>query len=141
MFAESAAVYAIKNATAEGQITAGVLVLLSLFSWTIILGKFRQLMIARKATKKFLDAYAATRDPLDIQRRSEEFDGAPAYQLYIRGADELVYQLKNNPVVVTGRVKPSVAKLPPGVENEHTDFLAKSTVTKITGERPGRSFA
>ena len=57
MFAESAAVFAIKNATTEGQITAGVLVLLSLFSWTIILGKFRQLMIARRRPlKKFLDA-------------------------------------------------------------------------------------
>src|SRR5476649_2438674 len=119
MFAESAAVYAIKNATTEGQITAGVLVLLSLFSWTIILGKFRQLVIARKATKKFLDTYAGTRDPLDIQRRSEEFDGAPAYQLYIRGADELVYQLKNNPVVVPARATPVAAQLPPGVENEH----------------------
>jgi biopolymer transport protein ExbB/TolQ len=77
-----------------------VLLILSLFSWTIILSKFRQLIIARKATKKFLAAYASTRDPLDIQRKGEEFDGAPAYQLYIRGADELAYQLKNNPVQV-----------------------------------------
>jgi len=131
MFA-NAAVFAIKNATTEGQITVIVLLLLSLFSWTIILTKFRQLVIARKATKKFFDAYAATRDPLDIQRRSEEFDGAPAYQLYIRGADELAYHLKNNPVVVVGRPEPLVAHLPPGVENEHTDILAKSTVTKIS---------
>jgi biopolymer transport protein TolQ len=110
MLAQNAAVFAIKNATAEGKITVIVLVLLSLFSWTIILGKFRQLLIARKATKKFL----------------------AAYQLYIRGADELVYQLKNNPVVVTARVKPVADHLPPGVENEHTDFLAKSNVTKIS---------
>ncbi len=132
MFAANAAVFAIKNATMEGKITVLVLVLLSLFSWTIILGKFRQLLIARAATKKFLAAYTATRDPLDIQRKSEEFDGAPAYQLYIRGADELVYQLKNNPVEVPARVKPVAAIVPPGVENEHTDFLAKSNVTKIT---------
>ena len=90
----NAAVYAIKNATTEGQITVIALLLLSLFSWTIILSKFRQLLIARKATKKFLDAYSATRDPLEIQRKSEEFQGAPAYQLYIRGADELTYHLK-----------------------------------------------
>jgi biopolymer transport protein TolQ len=131
MFA-NAAVFAIKNATAEGQITVIVLLLLSLFSWTIILTKFRQLLIARAATKKFLDAYSATRDPLDIQRRSEEFDGAPAYQLYIRGADELVYHLKNNPVVVSARPKPLLAHLPPGVEGENTDILAKSNATKIS---------
>jgi biopolymer transport protein TolQ len=132
MLAANAAVFAIKNATTEGQITVIVLLLLSLFSWTIILTKFRQLLIARAATKKFFNAYSATRDPLDIQRRSEAFEGAPAYQLYIRGADELAYHLKNNPVVVSGRVKPVVANLPAAVENEHTDLLAKSNVTKIS---------
>jgi biopolymer transport protein ExbB/TolQ len=132
MFAANAAVFAIKNATVEGKITVVVLLLLSLFSWTIILSKFRQLLIARAATKKFLETYAATRDPLDIQRKNEEFDGAPAYQLYIRGADELVYQLKNNAVEVSGRSKPASANLPPGVAEEHTDFLAKSNITKIS---------
>jgi biopolymer transport protein TolQ len=128
----NAAVFAIKNATTEGKITVIVLLLLSLFSWTIILSKFRQLLIARAATKKFLEAYASTRDPLDIQRRNEEFDGAPAYQLYIRGADELVYQLKNNPVQVSGRVRPVFENLPPGVAEQHTDVLAKTNITKIS---------
>jgi biopolymer transport protein ExbB/TolQ len=98
----NAAVYAITNATAEGKATVVVLLLLSLFSWTIIITKFRQLTIARKATKKFMAAYASTRDPLDIKKRGEEFDGAPAYALYDRGAEELAYQLKNNPVTVKG---------------------------------------
>jgi biopolymer transport protein TolQ len=131
MLAANAAVFAIKNATVEGKITVIVLLLLSLFSWTIILSKFRQLLIARQATRKFLEAYASTRDPLDIQRQNQEFDGAPAYQLYIRGADELAYQLKNNPVSVAGRIRPVVA-LPPGMENEHTDLLARANVTKIS---------
>jgi biopolymer transport protein TolQ len=132
MMAANAAVFAIKNATVEGKITVVVLLLLSLFSWTIILGKFRQLLIARAATKNFLEAYASTRDPLDIQRRNEAFEGAPAYQLYIRGADELAYQLKNNPVDVSGRPRPVASNLPPGAAGEHTDILAKANVTKIS---------
>jgi biopolymer transport protein TolQ len=132
MLAANAAVFAIKNATTEGKITVVVLLLLSLFSWTIILSKFRQLLIARAATKKFLEAYASTRDPLDIQRKNEGFDGAPAYQLYIRGADELAYQLKNNPVSVLGRPRPVVEQLPPGAASEHTDILARDRVTKIS---------
>ena len=132
MLAANAAVFAIKNATMEGKITVIVLLLLSLFSWTIILTKFRQLLIARGATKKFLDAYASTRDPLDIQRSGQEFDGAPAYQLYIRGADELAYHLKNNPVEVSGRAKPVASNLPPGAANEHTDILARDRMTKIS---------
>jgi biopolymer transport protein TolQ len=109
MFAANAAVFAIKNATVEGQATVVVLLLLSLFSWTIILSKFRQLLIARAATRKFLVAYGATRDPLDIQRSEQEFDGAPAYQLYIRGADELTYHLKNNPVIIKDQQRISTA--------------------------------
>jgi len=98
----NAAVYAIENATTEGKATVIVLLLLSLFSWTIIITKFRQLTIARRAAKKFLAAYSSTRDPLDIQKRGEEFDGAPAYHLYERGAEELAYQLEKNPVTVKG---------------------------------------
>jgi biopolymer transport protein ExbB/TolQ len=122
----NAAVFAIKNATLEGQITVGVLVLLSLFSWTIILTKLRQILIARAATKKFLAAYAATRDPLDIQRKQEDFDGAPAFQLYTRGADELNYHLKNNPVKVMS------APVFNSTGDGNTDHLARSVSTKIS---------
>jgi biopolymer transport protein ExbB/TolQ len=109
LFAANAAVYAIQNATTEGKATVIALLVLSLFSWTIIITKFRQLLIARQATKKFLAAYGSTRDPLDIRRKGEEFDGAPAYQLYTRGADELAYQLEKNPVTVKGERRISTA--------------------------------
>ena len=126
VLAANALVYAIQNATTEGKITVVVLLLLSLFSWTIIISKFRQLMIARGATRKFLAEYASTRDPLDIQRKGQEFDGAPAYQLYIRGADELAYQLKNNPVQVVET--PKFASTGEG----NTDHFARSVTTKIS---------
>src|ERR1700744_6686161 len=102
LLAANAFQFAIEKATTEGKVTIAVLLLLSLFSWTIIITKFRQLYIARRAAKKFFAAYTATRDPLDIQKRGEEFDGAPAYQLYARGAEELAYQYKNNTVTVKG---------------------------------------
>jgi biopolymer transport protein ExbB/TolQ len=129
IFAANAAYYAIQNATTEGKITVIALLILSLFSWTIIITKFRQLMIARKATRKFLAAYGSTRDPLDVQRRGEEFDGAPTYQLYIRGADEVVYHLKNNPVQVETVVP--LNRLD-DVANGNTDYLARATTSKIS---------
>ncbi|HTY89317.1 MAG TPA: MotA/TolQ/ExbB proton channel family protein [Candidatus Acidoferrum sp.] len=129
MFAANAAVYAIQNATTEGKVTVIALLVLSLFSWTIIITKFRQLLIARQASKKFFAAYNSTRDPLDIQRQGKEFDGSPAYQLYIRGADELAYQLKNNPVAA--RSLPRVAPAE-GHEHTNTDFLARSVEVKVS---------
>jgi biopolymer transport protein ExbB/TolQ len=125
MLADNAAVFAIKNSTTEGKVTVGVLFLLSMFSWTIILTKFRQLHIARKASKKFFDAYNSTRDPLDIKKRDEEFEGSPAWELYDRGADETLYQLKNNPVQVQA-VKIQSAG------DGNTDFMARAITTKIS---------
>src|ERR1700710_173084 len=85
--ASNALKFAIEKATPEGKTTMGFLLVLSLFSWTIIITKARQLLIARKWAKQFFAAYAETRDPMDIKRKNLEFEGAPAYQLYLRGAD------------------------------------------------------
>ena len=125
LLASGALQFAFEKATPEGKATISVLFLLSMFSWTVIITKFRQLWIARKASKQFYAAYSATRDPMDIRARGEEFDGAPAYQLYIRGADEAAYHLKNNPVKTVG-----VAAQSTGEGN--TDHLAKSITTKIS---------
>jgi biopolymer transport protein ExbB/TolQ len=109
ILADGALQFAFDKATIEGKITILCLFVLSMFSWTIIITKFRQLYLARKRARRFFEAYGATRDPLDIRRKAEVFAGAPAYQLYIRGADELGYQLKKNPIVVNGENRISVA--------------------------------
>jgi biopolymer transport protein ExbB/TolQ len=109
MLASGALQFAFEKATIEGKITIGSLFILSMFSWTIIITKFRQLSIARRAAKKFFAAYSATRDPLDIKRKGESYEGAPAYQLYNRGADELDYHLKHNPVTVKNQRRISAA--------------------------------
>ncbi|HTL73905.1 MAG TPA: MotA/TolQ/ExbB proton channel family protein [bacterium] len=124
-FAANALQFAFEKATPEGKTTICVLFILSMFSWTIIITKFRQLWIARRASKKFYAAYAATRDPLDIHKRGEEFDGAPAYQLYQRGAEEVSYHLKNNPVEVKGAAVHSAG-------DGNTDHLARKITTKIS---------
>ena len=126
MFADGALQFAFQKATTEGKITVGALFLLSLFSWSIIITKFRQLYVARKAARRFFAAYSSTRDPLDIQRKAENYEGAPAYQLYIRGADELAYQLKNNPVRVKAQPLPDS-----GIAEGNTDHFARSIETKI----------
>jgi biopolymer transport protein TolQ len=108
-FAAGALQFAFEKATTEGKITIVSLIILSFVSWTIIITKLRQLHIARKFAKRFFAAYAATRDPLDLKRKGADFEGAPAYQLYIRGADELEYQLEHNPIEVAGERKISTA--------------------------------
>src|SRR5580765_2431680 len=105
IFASGALDFAFKQATVEGKITIGVLIIVSIFSWSVIITKGRQLIRARKMGKKFFAAYRQTKDPLDIGRRGEQFDGAPAYELYVTGVEELDYHLKNNPVDVRGQTR------------------------------------
>ena len=122
--------FAFKQATPEGKLTIGVLTLVSIFSWSVIITKARQLYRARKAGKKFFEAYRATRDPLEIARRGDEFDGAPAYELYYTGAEETEYHLKNNPVKVV-QVR-STSGLGPSATGAETDHLARQITTKIS---------
>jgi len=101
--------FAFEKATVEGKITITLLAIVSLVSWTVMITKFRQLLRARKMAKKFFDAHRATRDPQELFRGQQEFDGAPAYEVYYAGAEELAYQFKNNPVRVHNQTKISSA--------------------------------
>ena len=120
--------FALKQATTEGKITIGVLIVVSIFSWSVIITKGRQLYRARKMSKKFFASYRATRDPLELYRKNEEFDGAPAYDLYQTGAEETEYHLKNNPVQIE-RIQSVVGGI---ATQAQTDVLARSITTKIS---------
>lgn len=120
--------FAYKHLTPEGFFTICALLVVSVFSWTVIISKARQLIRARMATKKFYEAYRATRDPMQIYRKKEEFDGAPAYELYATGAEEIDYHLKNNPVQIT-EIKPRNKSSGTFAE---TDVLARSISVKIS---------
>jgi biopolymer transport protein ExbB/TolQ len=124
----SALDFAFKQATTEGKLTICALLVVSVFSWTVIISKARQLIRARKAGKKFFEAYRATRDPLEIYRRQAEFDGAPAYELYYTGAEEMEYHLKNNPIRIES-AHAVVSGIPTQAE---TDVIARSITTKIS---------
>lgn len=130
LLASGALKFAFEKATPEGKTTICALVILSIFSWTVIITKARQLLRARKMGKKFFTAYRDTRDPLELARRGEEFDGAPAYELYYTGAEEVEYQLKNNPVQVA-RTK-SLRGANSSASSAETDVLAKQITTKIS---------
>ncbi|PWU12961.1 MAG: biopolymer transporter ExbB [Verrucomicrobia bacterium] len=121
--------FALNQATNEGKITIGVLLVLSVFSWTVIITKARQLYRARKAGKRFFDSYRETRDPLEIARRGDEFDGAPAYELYYVGAEETEYHLKNNPVKIVKLRSVADGNFGTGAE---TDIVARQITTKIS---------
>ena len=130
-FASGALRFAFEKATTEGKMTICALIVLSVFSWTVIITKSRQLYRARRAGRKFFQAYRETRDPLEIARRGDEFDGAPAYELYYTGAQETEYHLKNNPVQVV-QLNHVGAGAVPSATGAETDIIARQITTKIS---------
>ena len=126
--------FAINKATAEGKITIGILVLVSFVSWTVIINKARQLYKASKMTRRFFRDYRSTRDPLELFNAGDDYTGAPAYEIYYNGTEELAYHLKNNPVRVERVVRASAASdsLPDAARAAVTDHFARSVTTKIS---------
>ncbi len=129
-FFANALTFAFDKATIEGKITISLLAIVSFYSWTVIITKARQLILARRAGKKFFDAFRATRDPMEIFRKNTEFEGAPAYEVYYSGAEEVAYHLKNNPVVVKSKSKVSTNGFTGN--GVHTDVFARGIETKIS---------
>jgi biopolymer transport protein ExbB/TolQ len=98
----SALDFAFREATTEGKICICVLMLVSIFSWTVIISKGRQLYRARKMGRRFFASFRETKDPLALARGGKEFDGAPAYELYATGTEEMQYHLEHDAVMVGG---------------------------------------
>jgi biopolymer transport protein TolQ len=98
----SALQFAFEKATIEGKLTIGVLVLVSLFSWMVIVSKTLQLSRASRVSKRFFAAYRATRNPLDLYRSAKTFEGAPAYELYSAAVEELNHYLATPPAAEGG---------------------------------------
>ena len=124
--------FALDKATVEGKVTIGLLAVVSLFSWTVMITKGRQLYRAHKAGKEFFAAYRAARDPLELFNRKEDYTGAPAFEVYLAGTEELAYHLKNNPVEVRSRPKFNSDDQPEALRELHTDIIARSRVIKIS---------
>ena len=109
LFAMSAITFAFDKSTTEGKVTMGLLAIVSLFSWTVMITKGRQIWLAKRATRKFYAAFRSTRDPLDLFRQKQPFNGSPAYEVFMTGAEELDYHINHHPVVSHGKTKVSPA--------------------------------
>jgi flagellar motor component MotA len=96
----------------------------------VIINKAVQLYKASKMSKKFFTAYRSSRDPMEIFKKSTEYPGAPAYEIYYTGAEELGYHLKNNPIEVRkGAVTRTSNNQIPGVE---TDTFVRAVTVKVS---------
>ena len=93
LLATNALTFALQESSIPGKIVLAVLFVGSIFSWAIMVTKIRMLNFARRQTEHFLTHFRSDREPLRLYRDGANFDGAPAFAVYVAGCDELAFQL------------------------------------------------
>src|SRR5258708_6538004 len=86
-------VYAFETSTLPGNTILLLLFVASIFSWSVMVTKFRVIRHAQRRRDQFLDLFRADRQPLRIYTDRTRFEGAPVFAVYKAGCKELTYQL------------------------------------------------
>ncbi len=85
--------YAFEKSTFEGRAVLMALFLASIFSWAVMVTKFRVLNFAKRQSERFSALFHRDRMPLRIFEQELRFDGSPQYEIYEAGCRELCFQL------------------------------------------------
>ncbi len=88
--------YSFSEAHLPGKVVIGILVLFSIFAWTIMFTKFGEVARARRLNRQFVEAFRAERRPLDLFDQRVRVEGCSLYEIYIAGCKELRGFMRGN---------------------------------------------
>ncbi len=86
-------IFAFEQSTLPGRLILLSLFVASIFSWTVMVTKFRVIRHAQRRRDQFLSLFRTDRQPLRIYTDRIRFDGAPLFAVYKAGCQELTFQL------------------------------------------------
>ncbi|MFP4081782.1 MAG: protein TolQ [Candidatus Aminicenantes bacterium] len=79
------------------QVVILVLILFSVFSWSIIFFKRSTLKSASRQSQKFLNVFRRSRNLSEVNQAARRYTSSPLASLFLSGFKELSYQKKSNP--------------------------------------------
>jgi biopolymer transport protein TolQ len=85
--------FAFEHSTIAGKLVLLLLCVVSIFSWSIMITKLRVIQFARKQTARFRAAFRQDRQPLRLFESHAHFAGAPLFNVYRAGCQELTFHL------------------------------------------------
>jgi biopolymer transport protein ExbB/TolQ len=85
--------FALEHATVAGKLVLAVLLIGSVFSWSVMITKMRVVRFARKQTSRFRSAFRKDRQPLRLFENHVRFPGAPLFNVYRAGCEEMAFHL------------------------------------------------
>ena len=85
--------FAFRESTVPGKLILFCLFIGSIFSWSVMVTKIRVIRYARRRTEEFVDQFRADRQPLRLYEDGMPYDGAPLYEVYFAGCQEMTFHL------------------------------------------------
>jgi biopolymer transport protein TolQ len=93
LLAAGGLLFAFEHSTIAGKVVLALLCIVSVFSWSIMITKLRVMQFARKQTARFRSAFRQDRQPLRLFENHAKFPGAPLFNVYRAGCEEMTFQL------------------------------------------------
>jgi biopolymer transport protein TolQ len=93
LFAAGGLLFAFEHATIAGKIVLAVLLIGSVFSWSVMITKMRVVQFAKKQTARFRGAFRKDRQPLRLFESNARFTGSPLFNVYRAGCEEMAFHL------------------------------------------------
>lgn len=81
--------YSFQEAHLPGKIIIAILLVFSIFAWTIMFTKFGEIGRAKRLNRQFLSAFRAEKRPLDLFDQRVKVEGCVLYEVYLAGCREL----------------------------------------------------
>jgi len=86
--------YVLDRATVEGKVIIGVLVIFSIFAWSIMATKAVEMRRARRLNRYFEQEFRAQKSVFAIHDRRVQVQGCPLFAVYQAGCQELDMRLR-----------------------------------------------
>ena len=93
LLAAGGLLYAFEQSTIAGKAVLAVLLIGSIFSWSVMITKLRVVQFARKQTARFRGAFRKDRQPLRLFEGNARFAGSPLFNVYRAGCQEMTFHL------------------------------------------------
>ncbi len=89
----SGLMYSFTQSTLEGKAILLTLFFASIFSWSVMITKFRTMRFAERQSARFSALFRRDRQPLRIFESGVRFEGSPLFHIYQAGCAELCFQM------------------------------------------------
>lgn len=103
LLAQSSLLDNYQRATLEGKLVIGILIVFSMFAWSVMTSKALQMRRARKLNTLFRQEYRRAKSVTEIHERRVQVEGCPLFSVYEDGCKELLQHLRTATAPAVGR--------------------------------------